>query len=385
MLRLFLILCFSLNVGGAMAQEQQAKLLPYREQGLQEAIRRYEAIVKSDSWHSFPDTLLLKPGDSSRYVLPLQENLVLTGDLHLNDVADSALYVPAVAAAVKRFQKRHGLVTDGIVGPNTVAALNVPPATRLWQLQRSLSRWSSHGTDTLQQYVVINIPDYTLHLIDSGRVELQMRVILGKPALKTYPVVSELNMVVLHPYWYVPTSIAVNEIVPILRRNPGYLSRKGMRLEEQTSRGWQSVSPWQVDWSSINSANFNYRIVQLNGSQNELGQVKFPFPNRIAQYLHDTPGKELFNYPKRAFSHGCIRVEKPVELAYYLLERGSGYSVKKVERLWRRQKPNHYIQVRNPVPLYIIYLTAWMDENLQVQFREDVYGYDQPPQQLTKE
>lgn len=185
-----------------------------------------------------------------------------------------------------------------------------------------------------------------------------MRVIVGKPELETFPVRSELTTVVLHPYWYLPSSIAVEEIVPLLRRNPGYLARKGMKLKGPSGNRWGRVNPWRVNWHNINSANFNYRIVQLQGSGNELRQVKFPFPSSLPQYLHDTPDKEYFAYPHRAFSQGCIRLEKPVEFAYYLLERGSGYSTKKGDRLWMKFKPNHYLAVHEPLPLLIVYFTA---------------------------
>lgn len=358
---------------------------------LLQAISQYQVLNKAGKWHFLPDTLLLKPGDSSQFVLHLQENLLLTGDLPLASDKPTAftdtlagVYTPAITAAVRNFQHRHGLIADGVLGPITIAALNVPPAYRLWQLQQNLVRWDTTFVNVTQPYVIINLPDYTLQVVDSNRTVLQMRVIVGKPELETFPVRSELTTVVLHPYWYLPSSIAVEEIVPLLRRNPGYLARKGMKLERPSGNRWVQVNPWRVNWHNINSANFNYRIVQLQGSDNELGQVKFPFPNSLPQYLHDTPDKAYFDYPHRAFSHGCIRLEKPVELAYYLLERGSGYSTEKVNRLWMKFKPNHYLVVHEPLPLLIVYLTAWADADMQVQFRDDVYGYDVMPH-LTQE
>lgn len=375
MLRLLLILLLALLWhNNVQAQEQPYQ--PYSKLRLQQAIQQYEALAQSEHWHTFPDTLLLHPGDSSRFVSLLQENLLLTGDLPVDSVADATAYRQQTATAVQRFQRRHGLIPDGVVGPNTVAALNISPEQRLEQLRINMTRFDSALTSAQQPYTIINIPEFALQVIDSDSASLRMRVIVGKPPLKTYPIHSVLNMVVLNPYWYLPTSIAVNEIVPILRRNPGYLARKGMILERSTARGWVRVNPWKVNWHRINRANFNYRIIQLNGSGNELGRVKFPFPNHLPQYLHDTPAKELFKYPNRAFSHGCIRLEKPVELAYYLLKRGSGYTTEEVDKLWRRAKPNHYVRVREPIPLYIVYFTSWVNEQMEVQFREDVYGYD---------
>ena len=378
MARILLILLWYITAGASYAQAQQAP--PYSRDRLLQAIAQYQALAEEGNWHFLPDTLLLQPGDSSQYVLPLYANLHLTGDLPPAAGTASVLYTKAITAAVRNFQRRHGLMADGVLGPHTVAALNVPPSYRLWQLQQNLIRWDTTFTDVQQPYVVVNIPDYTLQVIDSSLTVLQMRVIVGKPRLKTYPVRSKLTTVVLHPYWYLPTTIAVNEIVPLLRRNPGYLQRKHMKLEKPSGEGWVLVNPWRVNWQNVNSNNFNYRIVQLDGDNNELGQVKFPFPNSIAQYLHDTPNKEFFRYPNRAFSHGCIRLEKPLEFAYYLLERGSGYTTEKVDRLWKKPKPNHYLPVLQPLPLYIVYLTAWADAQSGVQFRNDIYGFDVMPQ-----
>lgn len=367
-----------------MAQEQQQKL-PYSKHSLEQAIVLYQNLAAVNSWHTFPDKLLIRPNDTSRYVPLLQENLLLTGDLPLDSAStDDSVYTSAIENAVKRFQARHGLIADGVVGPNTIAAINVPLAQRVWQLQQNLARWDTTLATAAQPYVLINLPDYHLFVVDSGQTVLQMRVIIGKPDFRTFPVKSKVDMVVFHPYWYVPRSIAVNEIVPLLRRNPGYLATKDMQLQQSTAIGWIRVNPWSVNWKEINASNYDYRIVQLSGNENELGQVKFPFPNKVSQYMHDTPHKALFEYPDRAFSHGCIRLEKPMKLAYYVLENGSGFSPKKIDRLWNKYKPNHYIQVKKPLPLYIIYQTAWADENMQVQFREDIYGLYKP-QKLTKE
>ncbi|GAB3203251.1 murein L,D-transpeptidase [Pontibacter aydingkolensis] len=347
---------------------------------MQGAIIAYQAMLETGSWNTFPDNTLLRQGDTTTYVTALQENLVLTGDLSLDAATLPGVYTSEMKKAVQKFQARHGLIADGVVGPNTVAAINVPLTQRLWQLKYNLANWDTAFFSVTQPYVVINLPDYTLQVVDSNKTVLQMRVIIGKPSLMTYPILSELDMLVLYPYWYIPKSIAVNEIVPLLRKNPGYLSKKKMVLEQQSPNGWIRVSPWQVDWQSINASNYTYRIYQLSGKDNELGQVKFLYPNRLPQYMHDTPNKELFTYPNRTFSHGCIRLEKPFELADYILEKGSGYTPQKVNDLWNRNTPNHYIKVKKPLPLRIVYFTAWVDALGQVQFRDDMYGLHRPPQ-----
>ncbi|WP_242920103.1 L,D-transpeptidase family protein [Pontibacter liquoris] len=354
-----------------------AVVLDAQQQRFLQVIAQYEKLAEAKTWHTFPDTLLLRPGDKNSFVPLLQENLVLAGDLPGEKKSENSVYTPAIEAAVKRFQQRHGLRADGYMGPQTVRAMNIPPYHRLLQLEWSLTRWNAASVHLAQPYVLINIPDYSLQVIDSNRTLLHMAVIVGKPSLPTYPVASKLNMVVLRPEWNVPRSIAVKELLPILRRNPGYLSRKHMQLLKDRSDGSAvRLNPWRINWNNINSSNYNFRIVQLPGSDNELGQVKFLFPNRVAQYMHDTPHKALFQTFPRAYSHGCMRLEKPIQLADYLLKKSFGYSDADVAHLIATSKPNSYIRLRQPLPLVIVYMTAWADEHMQVQFREDVYGWD---------
>ncbi|MEJ8800669.1 L,D-transpeptidase family protein [Pontibacter sp. H249] len=381
MLRLLFTLLYTIIATAVIAQQQtQQQALPYDKARLTNAISAYESMVDAGNWNTFPEGLMLKPGDTTLQVAALQENLILTGDMPLDSARVPALYTAALKKAVQNFQARHGLLTDGVAGPNTLAAMNVPLAQRLWQLKHNLSLWDSAFFAVQQPYVVVNLPDYTLQVVDSNKTVLQMRVIIGKPELRTYPILSELDMLVLYPYWYIPTSIAVNEIVPLLRKNPGYLAKKKMVVEKQGPNGWVRVNPWGVNWKSINASNYTYRIYQLAGKENELGQVKFLYPNRLPQYMHDTPNKQLFSYPNRTFSHGCIRLEKPFKLADYILEKGSGYTPEQVNNLWNQDKPNHYIRVKNPLPLRIVYITAWVDTLGLVQFRDDMYRLHQPPQ-----
>ncbi len=380
MLRYLYILLFILFTNTVYSQQITPNLKPYSKERMLTAIASYKAMQNTGNWNAFPEDLYLRLGDSNSHVTALQENLILTGDLSIDSAQALGKYTTAVKKAVSNFQMRHGLIPDGVVGPNTIAAINIPLKQRVWQLEYNLSHWDSAFYLSKQPYIVINLPDYTLQVVDNNKTALSMRVIIGEKELKTYPIISALDMVVLYPYWYIPKSIAVTEIVPLLRKNPGYLHKKGMILEKQTTNGWVKVRPWRINWHSIDASNYPYRMVQLNSDENELGQVKFLYPNKIPQYLHDTPRKELFAYPKRTFSHGCIRLEKPIELADFILERGAGYTPEKIKSLWDLNKPNHYLRIKDPLPLNIIYLTAWVDELLQVHFREDMYEFQMIPQ-----
>lgn len=377
---LFSILLFLYALPGIASDSTEVWLLvPNQKQQLRLAIAQYEGL-KDSVWHTFPNNLLLRPGDTSRYTPDLRANLLLTGDLMTADTVENATYYTRqLASAVVRFQARHALKADSIVGPRTVAALNVSPQQRLRQLQHSLQRWEAFSRDLPQPYLIVNIPDYTLRLIDRDSVRLNMRTIVGKPDVPTIVNHTQLHTIVFNPYWYIPHSIASKEILPILKRNPGYLAKRDMELFRPTALGgWHKISPWSVNWKNVTPADFNYRIVQVTGQHNELGLMKFLFDTRVSQYLHDTKDRQLFALERRALSHGCIRLQNPGDLALYLLQERSGLSEKRIEKVLATDKDEYFIRLKKPVPLIIVYLTAWADEFSVIQFREDIYGYDKP-------
>jgi L,D-transpeptidase YcbB len=379
MIRLLLLLYLLLGTlpGSSRDSTEVWLITPDQKNLLRQAVVQYEEL-RTRTWHSFPNNLLLRPGDSSRYVRHLMDNLLLTGDLQNVDAQMHARhYHRALATAVARFQARHALKADSIVGPRTVAALNIAPEQRLRQIENSLQRWEAFSLDLPQPYIIINIPDYTLRLIDQDTVRLHMRTIVGKPDLPTIVNHTKLHTLVINPYWYIPRSIATKEILPILKRNPAYLASRDMELFRPTALGgWQKISPWSVDWGAVTAANFNYRIVQVAGAHNELGQMKFLFDTRVSQYLHDTKARNLFSMEKRAFSHGCIRLQNPEVLALYLLQEHNGFSPERTHRLMNSDKDEQHIRVKKPIPLIIVYMTAWVDPVQGLQFREDIYGYD---------
>lgn len=375
---LFPILLLLYSLPGIASDSTEVWLLvPDQKQRLRAAIAQYEEMA-SHTWHTLPSDLLLRPGDSSQYVPALRANLLLTRDLATPDTAsDFPFYTSRLATAVLRFQTRHALKADSIVGPRTVAALNVPPQQRLRQLQNSLYRWEAFSRDLPQPYIIVNIPDYTLRLIDQNSVRLQLRTIVGKPSLPTIVNHTQLHTLVFNPYWYIPRSIASKEILPLLKRNPGYLASRDMELFRPTTLGgWQKINPWEVDWSTVTTSSFDFRIVQVTGPHNELGLMKFLFDTRVSQYLHDTNDKHLFSLEKRAFSHGCIRLQHPEELALYLLQERSGLSEQRIEKVLASEKDEHHIPLKKPISLIVVYMTAWADPATGLQFREDIYGYD---------
>ena len=345
--------------------ERQAELM-------QQAIELYTCIATVNVWNTLPADLRLSPGDTNVVVPKLQHNLLLTKDLASDYLYSTSVYDSLLVAATINFQKRHGIKPDGLIGPQTVAALNVPPSQKLNLLYANLQRWKTTTANMNFPAVFVNIPDFKLYLADSSKVLLQMRAIVGKKSSPTYQNKTELLSIVVNPNWNLPKSISVNEIVPILRRNPNYLYKRNMRVYLEG----RQINPWRVNWNKVNASNFNYQIVQLPGKQNELGELKFLYNSKANQYMHDTPRKELFNYEQREFSHGCIRLEKPYELALYLLQSRSDQTEEKAKELLAKWDRNLYVRIRKPMPLHIIYQTSWVDQDGKVQFRKDVYGYE---------
>ncbi|WP_162425852.1 L,D-transpeptidase family protein [Pontibacter pudoricolor] len=367
------VLLLLLPLRGMAQLAEPAWLNPERQaQLMQQAIELYTCIADVNEWNTLPSDLRLSPGDTNVAVPKLQHNLLLTKDLLAENFDSTLVYDSLLVAATINFQKRHGIKADGRIGPQTVAALNVRPSQKLKLLQANLQRWQTTCTDIDFPAIIINIPDFKLYLADSNKVLLQMRAIVGKKRSPTYLNKTELLSIVVNPNWNLPKSISVNEIVPILRRNPNYLYKRNMRVYLHG----RQINPWRVNWRKVNAANFNYQIVQLPGKQNELGKLKFLYNSKVDQYMHDTPRKELFKSEQRDFSHGCIRVEKPYELALYLLQQRSDQPEKKAKELLARWDRNLYLRIRKPMPLYIIYQTCWVDQDGKVQFRNDVYGYE---------
>jgi murein L,D-transpeptidase YcbB/YkuD len=237
----------------------------------------------------------------------------------------------------------------------------------------NMERWRWLPQDLGQRYVLVDVAGYTLDVVEQDRSVMNMRVVVGKPSWPTPVLSATMSYIVLNPDWRVPSSIAAQELVPILRVNPGYLAQNNMRL----SNGSHDVDPRSVDWGRVSTKNFPYRLRQEPGPKNPLGTIKFMFPNRFQVYLHDTPSRTLFAKPERAFSHGCIRVEKPIDLAEYAL-RGVLSRERIAAGLGRRT--SRTIPLAEPLPTYLVYRTVLVKDDGSIQFRPDIYGYDALPE-----
>jgi L,D-transpeptidase YcbB len=351
------------------AQSQSKTYAENQIAGLEKALARYQN-VNPDSWMYLSCDPCIRKGDTSDVVALLESNLLLTGDLREERKTNSNFFDESIHKSLIRFQQRNGLVADGILGPQTIETLNVPVFDRIQQIKNAIEQWKMFGEKINEPYILVNLPDYSLQIIDSGKVIKRMKVIIGKQTTRTPVFLSMIEYLVINPNWIVPHSIASKEILPMLQNDPEYITRNHMEIFTFYKGSKVKVAD-SVDWKKVSRENFRYQIEQTPGPWNVLGQVKFIFPNKYNIYLHDTSEKYLFSHPVRTYSHGCIRIEKPLDLAAWLLST----SREEIESLFLESGVSSIINLPVPVPVTIDYFTTWVDADSSLQFREDIYNY----------
>ena len=295
------------------------------------------------------------------------------GDVEL-ETDDPQFFDADLGEAVRRFQSRHGLVADGLVGASTLQVLNVTPAERIDQIRINLerARWLREELASADDFVIVNIAGFYVRLFEGGQARWESRVIVGTEYDQTPIFAADMKYLVFNPTWSVPRSIIREEMIPDMKNNPAYLSAGNYQLLDAAGR---AVSPASVDWSSIGPDNFPYGIVQQPGPDNALGRVKFMLPNEHAVYLHDTPGQELFARTGRTFSHGCVRTENPLEFAARLLADQAEWSAAAIDNLVASGETST-VFLSEPLRVFILYWTAEPAAEGGVRFYEDVYGRD---------
>lgn len=349
---------------------------------LKEALARFRDLAASGGWGSIPEGATFREGESDPRVPALRARLLVAGDLPDTategpwEGSDSLLFDPVLGDAVRGFQRRHGLDADGAVGAATLAALNVPVQERIRQLEVNLERWRWLPEDLGRRHILVNIAGFSVSVVEGEETVLDMRAIVGRQYRETPVFSSRMTYLVLSPYWHVPPTIAAVDKLPEIRKDPGYLAAQRMTLLDAFTN--LPVDPTGVDWSVMTGAEFNrtYRIRQDPGPNNALGDVKFMFPNPHNVYLHDTPTRELFARTERNFSSGCIRIEKPMELARYLLQGDPRWDGDELRAVINRRVETT-VTLRDPVPVHLLYWTAWVGEDGQLNFRRDLYGRDE--------
>ena len=330
---------------------------------LRNKLRELVQIRRQGGWNTLdvPETTPLF-GDSSEFVASLRKRLALS---------EGAVYDSALFYALKSFQECHGMNPDGKPDKRTIAELNVPVDKRIRKVMINLERWKWIPPDAGDDFIAVNIPEFKLHVYENGKEVWDMRVIVGKNANQTVIFSGDMKYVVFTPYWNVPRSIAVKEILPKVKHNRNYLASHHMEVVS----GGKAVPASSVNWASYSGNNFPYNFRQKPGDHNSLGLVKFLFPNSYAIYLHDTPTKWLFEKEDRDFSHGCIRLSEPAKLAEYILRNDARWNSEKIRKAMRSGK-EEYVTLQKTIPVYITYFTSWVDKQGRLNFRDDVYRHD---------
>ncbi len=345
---------------------------------LREALRGLRQVEAAGGWPAIPDGPELGPGSRGPRVLILRKRLAESaGTVESANSATAGAgdqFDEALAESVRRFQERHAIEPDGKVGGRTLDELNVPVDWWSQQVELNLERWRWIPRRLGALHVFVNIPAFDLKLVRGGASVWRTRIVVGK-AFSPTPVFSDrIVAVVVNPPWNVPKSIALGEYLPEMRDDPRAFARRGLRLLEGPEEDPREVDPATVDWRALEGGRFPYRLRQDPGPNNALGRLKFQLTNEFRIYLHDTPTRGLFGQSDRDLSHGCIRVERPLDLAARLL----GESSQDLLREALDQPKERHLSVKPPVPIHILYLTAWVDDAGALRFAPDVYEFDGP-------
>jgi L,D-transpeptidase YcbB len=365
----------ALETNSAAAFLSQLRPIHRGYTGLKKAWADYQDIAARGGWPTVADGPALQKGDHGARVEALRSRLLSTGDLAQGSVQNGEVFDAALEEALQKFQQRHGLADDGVVGASTLAALNIPVGTRIRQIELNMERWRWLPPDLGDRYILVNIANFALDVVENGQSVLTMRVVAGKPTRRTPFFSAQMTYVVLSPHWYVPPTIAIQDKLPLIRRDPRYAARQNLKIFRDGPGGTTRVDPGAIDWSSVSARNFPYRLRQDPGPRNALGRVKFMFPNPYHVYLHDTPSRELFAKAERAFSSGCIRLEKPIELAEYLLRDDPRWSRQSILSSIEKGR-EQVVHLQAPIPVYLFYWTAWTSDEGVVHFRKDIYERD---------
>jgi murein L,D-transpeptidase YcbB/YkuD len=348
-------------------------------QRLREALARYESIAHAGGWPMQPPGPEFGPGKAPaapEQIALLRERLRAEGDLSGFSLGHHEAYDAQLEAAVKRFQQRHGLLADGVVGARTRAALNVPVAARIAQIRRTLERWRWLPRDLGEHYILVNSAGFELAVVERGRTVLGMRVIVGMPEQPTPSFAATLQTLAINPYWNVPERIAREVLLPKQQRDPLFFTTRGIRVFDPNNSDGNGngaeIEPAQLDWSNMNADSFTFRLRQEPGPKNSLGRLSFMLPNPFGVFLHDTPDRALFERDTRTFSESCVRLEQAMALAQHALRQLDGWDEERLRNEIDTLN-QQTLRLPEPIPVYVLYLTSWVDDDGLVHFREDVY------------
>lgn len=337
----------------------------------------YRKFAETGGWPTVPSGSKLRQGDRSERIPLLRQRLAAEGFLTNVGADDQTLFDNDVEQALKKFQMQNGLETDGILGTQTLQALNISADQRVRQIVVNMERWRWLPQNLGDRYILVNIASFNLDVLEQETPVLNMRVVAGKSYRKTPVFSDKITYLVINPYWGVPDTIAKKDILPKQKKDPNFLMNQKIRVFEGWGANTREIDPSIIDWNTVTAANLTYRFKQDPGPQNALGRIKFMFPNQFDVYLHDTPSKELFAKARRDFSSGCIRIEKPVELAEYLLRNHPDWPSEKIRStLSGSDFTTQTVKLPEPVNIHILYWTVWVGKDDRIHFGPDIYDRD---------
>ncbi len=342
---------------------------------LRQQLQRYRKIAQQGGWPLIPDGPVLRPGMRHMQMPLIRTRLRISGDLVSGSLSASNRYDAVLAEAVMRFQARHGLAIDGHIGDKTRAAMNVPVLQRVQQILVNMERWRWLPRQLGERYLLVNMTGFELYAEENGKVVLAMPIIIGKKYRATPSFSSKVRYLEINPYWTIPKKIVLEDLIPQQLRQTDYFARKHIRVFDGWDADAQEVDISTVPLEKLRKDYFPYRFRQDPGPENSLGRIKFMFPNPYDIYLHDTPHKYLFERRVRTFSSGCIRVADPIRLTAYLLDAPTHAREERVLSLIYRDQ-HRSVSLLRPIPIYLIYATAWADRTGNMHFREDIYQRD---------
>lgn len=383
---------------------------------LSKKILEFEQLALDGGYTKIPKVKTIRPGARSYVIKYVRQRLLESGDLKednckytetvntpvAQDETEPKLnakntknqlakqkrcyetYNSEVKQALISFQKSHGLSPDGVLGPNTIRHLNVSVKEKIAKMRLNLERMRWLPRTLGDKFLLVNIPDYKLKMFNKGEVTLDMRIVVGERKNPTPIFSHEVSYIVLNPYWRIPPRITKREIIPKLAKNPGYLDNKDIQLHESWDPNSESFDHKTIDWTAYldeegkpldNHELPVYKFIQLPSNKNPLGRMKFMFPNKYSVYLHDSPAKRYFSYSKRAYSHGCVRLAEPKKLLAAIAEEDDNVDFEKANDVLKEIEKTH-MGLNKRIPVHMVYITSWVDENGNLQFRDDVYRYD---------
>jgi murein L,D-transpeptidase YcbB/YkuD len=342
---------------------------------LKKTLTSYRELARKTKWAPFSEDLSLKKGDKGKEVKELRRRLLALGDLAKEDTKSGRSFDDALEPALRRFQSRNGLEVTGSPDPPTLAAFNIPLEERCRQIEANLERWRWLPHDLGERFIYVNVANFELEAFEGSSKEMAMKVVVGSEAWQTPDFASQMTHLIVNPDWTIPIPVILKETVNYVLQNPCYFRDNRMVILKKQGEELIEIDPALIDWARLTEKNLDFLIRQVPGPENILGRLKFVFPNKYDIYLHDTPYQEDFAKAARAYSHGCIRAEKPVDLAVWVLRGKPGWDIKQI---WTaiNSGEERMVKLAEPINVYFLYSTAWMGDGGAVQFRADIYERD---------